>query len=147
MKKYKQFYVWTMNAKLFMGIYYSAIVFLTGVLLACFGEYSMKLLTLVEMLGVAMFVALMQVALLPDSTDFMKGIFCVRSLIWLVLSGVAVGFIAQIGAWFAGLPTWCPWVLALVMMVGCVASLIGLRWEQEQDTVHLNSDLENYKQK
>lgn len=145
MKKYKQFYVWAMSAKLFMGIYYVAIVFLAGIMLACFGEKAIRLIALLEMLGVAMFIALAQAIILPDSTDFSKGIFFARSVLWLVMSGAAVGFIAQVGGWLEALPLWCPWLLAAIMIIGCVAALIGLRWEQEQDTVHLNSDLESYK--
>lgn len=145
MKRYKQFYVWAMNAKLFMGIYFAAITFFSSILLLCFGGKTISLLALLEILGVSMFVAVAQTLLLPDSTDFMRGIFFFRSIVWLILSGAVIGAVAHLGGWFANLPLWCPWVLALAMMIGCVATLVGIRWEQERDTVHLNEALEKYK--
>lgn len=147
MKKMKELYLWAMNAKLFMGIYFAAIVLLSGILLACFGKESISIIVLLEIMVVSVFIALTQVFLLPDSTDFMRGIFFIRSLVWLILSGSVIFVIAHFGGWFAGLPIWSSFALALAMVAGCIAMLIGLRLEQESDTVHLNHDLEIYKQK
>jgi len=145
MKNFKQFYLWAMNAKLFMGIYFAALTLLTGLLLVCFGGKSIELLSLLEILGVSIFSAMAQVLLLPDSIDFMRGIFFDRSVIWLVLVGAVTGIAASFGGWFTGFPAWCAWVLAFAMVIGCIAMLAGLRFEQERDTIHLNKDLKTYK--
>lgn len=144
MKSFKRFYLWAMNAKLFMGIYFAALTFLTGFMLICFGEKAIGILPLAEIFCISIFSAVTQVLFLPDSIDFMKGIFFGRSIMWLILVGVATGCAAHFGGWFGMLPVWCAWVLALMMMAGCIAMLVGLRFEQERDTVHLNEDLNAY---
>jgi len=144
MKGFKLLYLWVMNTKLFMGLYFVAIIFLTCILMLCFGRNSIGFFPILEMLLVAIFAAVTQVCILPDSISFLRGIFFLRSVAWLILVGVMTGCVAQFGNWFADLPGWCPWVLSLFMVAGCIAMLVGFRFEQESDTIRLNSDLKAY---
>lgn len=141
MSEFKRFYFWAMNAKLTMGIYYVAIVFCIGVMNAIFGINAIHLLTLLEVLIVSMVIGFSQALLLPDTTDYTKGILFLRSTIWIVLSVVLTTICSVILNWFSGLPTWCPWVLAGFMLFGCPAMLLGKQYEQNADTIKLNEGL------
>ena len=47
-KYYKRFYLFMLNAKCYMGIYFAAIVFVCGLILAFNGQASIPLLVLLE---------------------------------------------------------------------------------------------------
>ncbi len=145
MSKFKRFYFWTMNAKLTMGIYYVAIVFAIGVMSAIYGKDSISLMTLLEVLIVSMVIGFSQALLLPDTIDYERGILFVRSMTWIGLSVALTVFCSIIWNWFAGLPNWCPWILAGFMLFGCPALLIGKQYEQNADTIKLNEGLRDYK--
>ena len=146
MKFFKRFYVWGMNAKLFMSIYFVAMAFLTGITIAFSGGESVKLLTLLQMLLVCMAIAVLQCVLLDDKTDYSKGIFFMRSVIWLAASTVLTVGAALLFGWFAGLLPACPWILGAFMLCGLSASLFGLKCEQDADSVKLNAHLKAFKE-
>lgn len=144
MKEFKKFYVWGMNAKLYMGIYFAATVFIMGIVLAIVGRDSISLLTLVQILLVDMVIAFSQVWLLNEQTDYSRSIFFGRSVLWLAIAvGLTVGASVLFG-WFGGLPAWCNLLLGVFMLFGLSATLFGLKFEQEQDTIKLNSNLRTY---
>ena len=147
MKEFKKFYVWAMNAKFFMAIYYLAIVFVVGVIYAVCGRYSVSLLALLEILPVSMIVGFSQAIILPDTTDYSRGILFLRSVCWLLLSAAVTVAGGLLFGWFAGLPGWCVWALALIMLAGCLAMLLGKEFEQNADTLKLNDGLKAYKNK
>ncbi len=147
MKAFKRFYVWMMNAKLFMAVYFVAVVFLTGIVIAVSGGNSIGLLPLVEMLVVCWMISLLQCALLDETTDYSKGVFFGRSCIWLVISTVLFVGASVYFKWFAGLPSWCPWLLGAFMPLGLSAGLLGLKFSQDIETEKLNENLDRYQQK
>ena len=53
MSSFKRFYLWGMTAKLYMGIYIAAIVFVTGLITAIYGGTSLRLVVLLEMFAVS----------------------------------------------------------------------------------------------
>lgn len=144
MKEFKRFYVWGLNAKLYMGIYFTAIVFVGGLLTFLFGGEAFRLVTLLQMLIVSIIIALAQVFLLPDSADFSHRLFFGRSVCWLAICAVLVTAAALLCGWFAGLPAWCPWLMGTFMLIGCAAMLVGFRFEQQADTLRLNESLSHY---
>ena len=147
MNAFKKFYVWGMNAKFYMGLYFSAMVFLGGLIVWGFGGDSLGIFTLLQMLLLCMGIAVVQAAMLPDSTDFSRGILFGRSLCWLLLSAAATVGTAILGGWFAGLPGWCSWLMGGFIFLGLAATLIGLKFEQEADTLRLNDSLQRFQQK
>ena len=147
MKAYKRLYVWTMNAKLFMSIYFVAVVFLTGIVIAVTGGNSIRLLTLVEVLAACAVIAVLQCVLLDETTDYTKGVFFGRSCIWLAVSTSLIVGTSIVCKWFAGLPAWCPWLLGVFMLFGLSASLCGLKFAQDIETEKLNTDLARYQNK
>ena len=147
MKSYRGLYVWAMNIKLFMALYFVLLVFLLGLLVAFSGGDSLKLLTLLEMLLLSAVIAMLQNVWLKDSTDYSKGLFFGQSVLWVSVSMVLTLAAALVFGWFAGMPAWCPYALMLFMGAGLIAMLVGLKFEQDADTVHLNEDLNRFKAK
>lgn len=144
MKEFKKFFVWGMNVKFYMGIYFAATVFIIGIVLAITGRDSIGLLTLLQILLADMVIAFLQVWLLDEQTDYSRSIFFGRSVLWLAIAvGLIVGASVLFG-WFGGLPTWCNLLLGVFMLIGLSATLFGLKFEQEQDTIKLNSNLQRY---
>lgn len=146
MKEFKKFYVLAMNAKLFMAIYFVAMVFLAGIVIAISGGNSISLLVLVEMLLVCAVIAVLQCVFLDDKTDYGKGIFFGRSVLWIVISTALTVGAALLFSWFDALMAWCPYLLGAFMLFALTAMLFGLKFEQDADTVRLNKDLDKFKE-
>lgn len=145
MKEFKKFYVWALNAKFFMAIYFLAIVFVIGVIGALCGKDSIELMTLLEVLLISAIIGFGQAILLPDTTDYSRGILFFRSAVWILASAAITVLGAALFSWFSGLPDWCIIALGGVMLIGCAAMLLGKQFEQNADTVKLNSGLNAYK--
>lgn len=145
MKEFQKFYVWGMNAKFYMGIYFAALVFLSGLVTALSGGDSLKLIHLLQMLLLAMAVALVQVFLLEGKRTYSKREMGWRSALWVAGATGATVACALAFGWMEGLGGWCPWLLGLFMAFGCCAMLLGLKFERDADTVHLERELEAYK--
>ncbi|MEA4816781.1 MAG: hypothetical protein VB120_08020 [Lachnospiraceae bacterium] len=145
MKGFKKFYIWAFNAKLFMGIYFVALVFLVSLVLVLTGKYEIELLSLFQMLILSMLIAILQCLILDDKTDYARGIFFMRSVIWVLICVLITVGASFVFGWFAGLPSWCPFALGGVMLLGFTAMLIGFKFEQDLDTKGLNEDLDRYK--
>ncbi|MBU5626822.1 hypothetical protein KQI82_07830 [Oscillibacter sp. MSJ-2] len=145
MKEFKKFYVWGMNAKFYMGIYFAALVFLSGLVTAISGGDSLKLIHLLQMLLLAMVVALAQVLLLEGKRTYNSKEMAWRSGLWVAGAAGATVICALAFGWMEGLGGWCPYLLGLFMTFGCCAMLIGLKFERDADTVHLERELETYK--
>lgn len=147
MSSFRKLYVWAMNVKLFMALYFVALAVLMGLLVAVTGGDSLKLLTLAEMLLLSILIAVLQNVWLPDSIDYSKGVLFGRSVLWLCVSTALTLISSLLFGWFAGFPAWCPYALSALMVAGLFAILQGLKYEQEADTVHLNDDLRKFKEK
>jgi len=146
MNQFQRFYLWAMHAKFFMGLYFTVLVFLGGLLTAAFGGDALLLVTLLQMLLASVVIAFVQVWLLPAGVDFSRGIFSLRAVIWLVFSFFCVALTAQLGGWFATLPAFCPWAMGCFMLFACAAMLFGLKFEQDADTLRLNEQLKKFQQ-
>ena len=144
MKEFKQFYVFGMTAKSYMGLYFAAIVFFVSLIRLCFGDWTLSILHLGEMLLVSFVVGFLQAILLPGSTDYSKGLFFGRSVIWLLISVTLAMGVSILGGWFVGLPGWCVLLMGGLMLVGFCAMLLGQRFEQDMDTLRLNDDLKRF---
>lgn len=145
MKEFKKFYVFGMNAKFYMGLYFTAILFLTGIISVFMGADSISFLSLIEMLLVAMVIGFAQEGLLGNKYDYTKTIFFFRSILWLIGSALLTMIASFVCDWFEELPRICNLILGGFMVIGLIATLMGLRFEQEMATTKLNDDLENYK--
>ena len=145
MSGFKRFYLFGMNAKFYMGIYFAAIVFLVGGITAIFGGDSLSLWTLLGIFAVSMIVGFTQEGFLGGES-YDAGIFTRRTVVWLALSTLLVTAAAKWLDWFGGLPGWCVPLLGVFIAAGFVAMLLGQSWEQEKETRLLNEGLKRYQQ-
>lgn len=147
MNEFRKFYLWGIHTKYHMGLYFAALVFLSGILTAFSGGDSLRLVVLLEMILVSFVTAVIQTWILPDSVDFSMGIFCKRSVLWLLLSVAITVAVCIWGGWFTGLPAWYPWLLGGFLLVGHSFVLLGSKFEQDADTLRLNEGLQKLQKK
>ena len=146
MKWFRSMYVWAMNAKLFMALYFIVMVFALALVSALSGVYSVSLLTLLEMLLTCAVVGALQRLMLNDSVDYSHGVFFGRSVLWLGVTTVLVLGAALLFGWFAGFTHWALVAFGAFWLLALSFTLLGLKFEQEADTVRLNDDLKRYKE-
>ena len=141
MTGFKKFYLWGMNTKLFMGIYFAAIVFVCGFILALTGQVTIRLIVLLEMFILSFGVAILQAVLVPDTTDFSGGIFAARAMLWALASALLTFAASACLGWLDPLGLIADVALGVLMLAGFLCMLVGQRFEQERDTERLNSAL------
>lgn len=141
MAKFKNFYVWAMNAKFYMGLYCTATVFIIGIVLAIAGNDSIGLLTLVQILLVDIVIAFLQVWLLDAYTDYRRSIFFGRSVLWIAVSVILTVGGSVLFGWFGELSAWCNLILGVFIFLGFSATLLGLKFKQAQDDTKCSSDI------
>lgn len=147
MKEFKKFFVWGMNAKFYMALYFAATVFVVGIVLAVMGHDSIGLRTLLQILLVDMAIAFFQVWLLDEHTDYSRGILFGRSAVLLAASTALTMGASVCFGWLDGLPAWSNILLGVFFLIGLSATLFGLKFEQELDTIRLNDNLQTYQKK
>ncbi|MFV0552393.1 MAG: hypothetical protein ACK5L6_10815 [Anaerorhabdus sp.] len=147
MKKFRDFFLWSMNMKLYMGIYFSAVIFLAGFMYFVQGKYEMTFMTIFTGIMASLVVALLQVTMLDDRCDYSKGILFTKSLSWLAICTIIFGGTAYAFKWFEGLPNINYPIFIITMAIGLFFMLLGEKYEQEATTEKLNSALKNYKRK
>lgn len=143
MKGFQKFYLWGMHVKFYLGLYFAALVVLSGALTALYGGDSLRLTTLLQMLVVCLVVSLLQDRMLPPELTLSR-LFFGRSIFFLAVSSLLVALTALLGEWFPGLPDWCPWAMGVLMFIGCNGLLVGMKLEQDADTLRLNRSLQSY---
>lgn len=145
MKKFRDIFLWSMNMKLYMGIYFSAVIFLAGFMYFVQGVYEMTFLTIFTGIMASMIVALLQVTMLDARCDYSKGIFFSKSLVWLFICTIIFSATAIAFEWFKGLPDINYWIFTITMLIGLIMMLWGEKLEQEANTDKLNESLRSYK--
>lgn len=145
MKWFRKLYVWAMNVKLFMALYFIVMSFAVAAITLLMGGDSLRLLTLLEMLLTSAAVACLQAWLLSDSADYSRGVFFGRSVLWLGLSVLLTTGVALALGWFSGFPGWSVGAFAAFVLLALVLTLAGLKFEQDADTQRLNDDLGRFK--
>lgn len=146
MNAFKRFYIWGMDTKRDMGVYFAALVFFCGLTAALLGQQALRLVVLLEMLLTSFAIAALQSFLLPEGTDYSGGVFFGRAMLWAGLSSLDILAASRLGGWLA-LPGWLPsLLLGAVMFAGLLAMLIGERFKQEIETEQLNRALARHRQ-
>lgn len=146
MKEFKELFLWSMNMKLYMGIYFSAVLFLIGLMYFVQGIYQISILTVFTGVGASMIVALLHIRMLDSHCDYSKGIFFSKTIIWILICTIIFGVAAIVFEWFKGLPDINYWIFTIAMCIGLIMMLWGEKLEQDASTDKLNESLKNYKQ-
>lgn len=101
----------------------------------------LSLLSLLEMLLVSFAIAALQSFILPDGTDYSRGVLFGRAVAWAGASALAIFAASLWGSWLAA-PGWLPGLLlGAAMFAGLIAMLIGEQFKQEIETDQLNEAL------
>lgn len=143
---YKRFYLFMLNAKCYMGIYFAGVVFVVGLVVFLSGGDSLSLLSLLQMLLVCLVLGLLEEGLLGDKADYTHGLFFGRSVFFLTLATLLCGGAAWLFGWFGGLAGWCVPLFSAFMLAGFIAMLAGEKWEQERDSRLLGRSLRDWKE-
>ena len=147
LREFKNLYVWAMNAKLLMAMYFLSLVFLTAFIVFFQDVFVIRIQHLFQMLFLSALIAMTQVIFVDQYLDLSKRLLCTRSVIWLLFSGAVSFLTSKAFLWFPQAPTWGPILLAAFMMLVLALMLLGNRWEQEADTLRLNRNLDHFKTK
>ena len=142
---FKRLYLFMLNAKFYMGIYFAGVVFVVGLVTFLSGGDSLGLLPLLQMLLLCFVLGLLEEGLLGSEADYTRGLFFGRSVLFLVLSTLLCAGASWLLGWFGGLAAWCVPLFAAFMLAGFVAMLAGQKWEQERDMAVLNRRLQEWK--
>jgi hypothetical protein len=147
MRWFRKAYVWAMNVKLFMALYFVVMAFAAGMVELLTGHDSLKLVTLLEMLLVCAVIGLLQSLLLSEGADYGRGVFFGRSVLWLALSTAAAMGAAVLFGWFSGYPALSVVAFGAFLLFALILTLLGVKYEQDTDTVRLNEGLRRFKEK
>ncbi|MCP1110912.1 hypothetical protein [Ohessyouella blattaphilus] len=145
MNEFKSTYLWGINFKANWGLYFLATTFFQGVFRYFSGDVSIPLLEILQGLILALIMAIGQAIILPEHKDLSTKSLWLRTLLWGSITVMAIVFIALIGNWFQGLPSFCLPLFCLLMFCGCFSIMIGRRFENDKDTLWLNKNLDNFK--
>lgn len=145
MKAFKRFYIWGMDTKRDMGVYFAALVFFCGIIAALSGQNALRLTVLLEMLLTSFAIAVLQSFMLPDGTDYTRSLFFGRAVLWALLSSLAILIVSLAGGWLAPGGALASALLAVVMCLGLFAMLVGERFKQETETAQLNEGLARHR--
>ena len=147
MRAFKNFYVWALNAKLLMAMYFLSLVFLTAIIIFFQDVFVIRILHLFQMLFLSIVIAMTQVVFVDQYLTLSQSFLYQRSAVWLFFSGLMTFLTAKAFLWFPLTPTLGPALLACSMVLVLALMLLGNRWEQEADTLRLNRNLDHFKTK
>lgn len=145
MKNFMKFYKWAMNTKLHMSIYFVAILAVKCLCNLLFGNYTVDILTMFEMLLIMFFIAAVESVLLPN--DFQS--YCTRkqlisrTLYWVVFMNCSTIGFSIFFHWFPSLPVWAYVILLFFLELGLFFMWYGVHFIQKIDTDLLNEGLKN----
>ena len=142
MEQFNRFYLWGVNAKYRMGLYFSAAVFFKGLVNALLGSWMVEILILLEMLLACFAFACLETALFPAGKNFLAE----KSRIALWAAAANVLFIGcSLGLrWFPGVPLWGGLLLVLFLECALAAMWYALRLKEKWDTDALNQGLRRF---
>lgn len=147
MKKFKEVFLWAMNMKLYMGIYFVAIVSFSSVMSLVQGKAEVSFVMLCTALVASIIIAILQVLILDNHCDYSKGIFFLRTFIWMVISTLIVGTTAVAFKWFEGLSQLNYLIFTVIMAIAFIMMLVGEKFEQEASSERLNKELKSFQKK
>lgn len=143
---FKKIYLWSFDAKLYMGLYFVALTFYIGAInYFILGIEVIDIMTLIEALIVCIVIAFSKAIFFNDYFDKSNKIVVLKYFIWIVISIIITLGVAIYGEWFnisvayIGL---CAYIFVALSLV-----LIGFLFDAESSTVKMNKSLENYKRK
>lgn len=143
MEQFNRFYLWGVNTKYRMGLYFSAAVFSKGLVNALLGSRTVDTIILLEMLLSCFAFACAETALFPHGKTL--PVEKKRVALWAVLANVIFIGCAWGLNWFPGIPLWGGLLLALFLEYGLAAMWYTLWLNAKRDTAVLNQGLRRFR--
>lgn len=142
MENFNRFYLWGVNTKYRMGLYFAAAVFFKGLVNALLGDWTVNTIILLEMLLACFAFACMETALFPYEKNLLAE--KKRVALWAALANVIFIGCAWGLNWFPGIPLWGGLLLVLVLEYALSAMWYFLRLNAKRDTAALNQGLRRF---
>lgn len=145
MKQFIRLYGWGTNLKLHMAIYAVALIITDCLVQWLMGVRALPILTLVEIIAVALVVAVLEAIIFPQDGDWEGGAMARRTALWALMCNLCfIGASVAFG-WFAGIPVWAAALLAVYLECGLAAMWFAMHVALKRDTRRLNRGLQAYK--
>ena len=146
MKYFNQFYLWGVNTKYRMGLYFSAAVFFIFLVNVLLGNWTVDIVVLLEMLLACFAFACLESAIFPYGKEWLAKGQGGRIALWaalanLIFIGCGLGL-----NWFPGIPLWGGLLLVLILEYALLAMWYALRLKERRDTAALNQGLRRFQE-
>ena len=146
MEYFDRFYLWGVETKYRMGLYFSAAVFVRGLVGVLMGSWSVETRTLLEMLIACFAFACVETALFPPGRERRWEGQGRQSVLWAGLANLIFAGCGWGLRWFPGIPVWGGLLLLLFLECGLGAMWYGLRLRERRDTAALNEKLRRFQE-
>lgn len=140
--KFTRFYLWMIEAKVIMGLFFVYFVFMYLLLglISSGPVVGLDFFTAVQMVFACFFIGLEQQLLLPGDK-----ISKTRGMLWVLLGTLTALVFSLVFRWFAAFPLWCWVVFLFFACIGMGAMLYRNQLKLKRETWRLNQQLEQFK--
>lgn len=144
MNGFIRLYGWGIMMKFHMAMYTLALIFFSCLFRWGIGERSLSIVTLMQMVAVAMAVAIIESLIFPQHSTQEGTALVHRTVLWAIVCNL--GFIGGSVAfgWFTGGPGWVGVALVVILQIGLCAMWFGENVALKKDTQWLNHKLHQY---
>ena len=144
MEQFNRFYLWGVNTKYRMGLYFAAAVSFKGLVNALLGLWMVDTLILLEMLLACFAFACLETAIFPHGKNLLAE--KKRVALWAVLANVIFLGCGWMLRWFPGIPLWGALVLVLFLESSLGGMWYALWLKEKRDTAALNQGLRRFQE-
>lgn len=144
MEPFNRFYLWGLNTKYRMGLYFAAAVSFKGLVNALLGLWMVDTLILLEMLLACFAFACLETAIFPHGKNLLAE--KKRVALWTVLANVIFLGCGWMLRWFPGIPLWGALVLVLFLESSLGGMWYALWLKEKRDTAALNQGLRRFQE-
>ena len=144
MKDFNRFYLWGVNTKYSMGLYFSAAVFVKGLVNVLMENWTIDVIILLEMLLACFAFACLETAIFPHGKNLLAE--KKRVALWAVLANVIFLCCGWMLRWFPGIPLWGALVLVLFLESSLGGMWYALWLKEKRDTAALNQGLRRFQE-
>ena len=144
MEQFNRFYLWGLNTKYRMGLYFAAAVSFKGLVNALLGLWTVDTLILLEMLLACFAFACLETAIFPHGKNLLAE--KKRVALWAVLANMIFLGCGWMLRWFPGIPLWVALVLVLFLESSLGGMWYALRLKEKRETAALNQGLRRFQE-
>ena len=144
MEHFNRFYLWGVETKYRMGLYFSAAVFVKGLVNVLMETWTIDVIILLEILLACFAFACLESALFPYGKNLLAE--KKRVALWAVLANMIFLGCGWALDWFPGIPLWVALVLVLFLESSLGGMWYALWLKEKRDTAALNQGLRRFQE-